>query len=235
MIDQWARGGVRRYQDTVPPEEYIPQTGEVDLTELSLTGLSDLFGSDKSFKHKYTPVYADLVEQICVAKQVSRKDAQLDVAEAGVACGASLNMWSHYLPKSRIVGYDVRKQCASLCKNLANVEIVIGDPAAMKRPHRNSYDIFVDDASHISEQIVSMFKNCWPWVTSGGYYIIEDLRCTYNPEYTEQFRRHFDPKVVNDRGAFISFLDTLLKIVDSRGDAAEIHYYPELMIIRKQP
>lgn len=234
MTDPNARGGVRRYLDTVPPEEYLPNTGEVNLLEMSLTGLADLYGSDKgTIKHRYAEVYEPLINFLCAQQGDNRRTAQLVIAEAGVACGASLHMWSRYLPESTIVGYDVRAECANLCKNLDNVKIVIGDPAKMHEPKDAPFDLFIDDASHISEQIVEMFKNCWPWVRSGGYYIIEDLGCTYSPSYTEQFRAHFDPAAVNDRRAILTMMDHLMRCVDLRAEIAEMNYYPQLLVLRK--
>jgi hypothetical protein len=234
VIDPKARGGVRRYLDTVKPEEYLPATGEVNLGELSLTGLADLFGSDKgNIKHRYTKVYEPLIQKICEEQGDNRKTAQLHIAEAGVACGASLHMWSHYLPDSVIIGYDVRPECAELCQDLDNVRIVIGDPAKMGEPDDAPFDVFIDDASHISEQIVEMFRNCWPWVRSGGYYVIEDLGCTYSDAYTEQFRKHFDTNALNYRATFVRMVDHLMKCVDTHSEIAEMNYYPQLLVLRK--
>jgi cephalosporin hydroxylase len=233
MSDPMARGGVRRYLDTVKPEEYVPDTGEVNLAELSLTGLADLYGSDKgTIKHNYTLVYERIVESLCEARKLPRKSCPLHILEAGVACGASLRMWANYLPASTITGYDVRPECASLCGDLKNVRIRIADPATEARPE-SMLDLFVDDASHIAEQIVAMFRNCWGWVRPGGYYIVEDLLCTYNEGYTKQFRQHFDPKAVNDRAAIMAMIDQLMRAVDARGEVAEFSYYPQLLVLRK--
>ena len=156
------RGGIRRYLDTVTPEEYTPQTGEVDLTEVSLTGLADLYGSDKgNIKHLYTPVYEKLIADLTP----NRKTARLRVGEIGVACGASLRMWANYLPQSQIEGFDIRPDCANLCKDLPNVTITIADPRTVDR---RNYDLFVDDGSHIAEDIVDTLVHCQTWVRSGG-------------------------------------------------------------------
>ena len=106
------RGGVRRYLDTVTPEEYTPETGEIDLAEVSLTGLADLYGSDKgNIKHGYTKVYEKLIAELAPHKRFP-----LQIAEVGVACGASLRMWANYCPTSVIWGFDIRPECANLCK-----------------------------------------------------------------------------------------------------------------------
>jgi hypothetical protein len=112
------------------------------------------------------------------------------------------------------------------------VHIVVEDPIKMQAPEF-CFDMFIDDASHISEQIVAMFEKCWDWVRPGGYYVIEDLRCTYNLEYTKQFRQHFDPKAINDRKTILEMMDVLMKIVDARGPILEFSYYPQMLVIKK--
>ena len=223
------RGGVRRYLDTVTPEEYRPEIGEVDLSELSLTGLADLYGSDKgSIKHNYTKVYEELIEELIY----TRKSHELKIVEFGVACGASLWMWSKYLPQATILGYDIRPECEGLCKELDNVSIVIGNPA--ERRITSKFDFIIDDASHIAEEIVATFKNCWDWTAPGGYYVIEDLGCTYSPAYTQQFRQHFDATAKNDRSNFVALVDALMKVCDEKGSVAEFHYYPQLLVIKRK-
>ena len=233
MIDPNARGGVRRYQDTVKPEEYVPDIGEIDLTELSLTGLADLYGSDKgSIKHRYTDIYETLIQKLLNGRP--RKQASLQIAEAGIACGASLRMWANYLPASKVTAYDIREECNGLCGDLPNVSIKIADPTASAPPSGVLFDLFVDDASHIAENIVAMFRHCWPWVRPGGYYVIEDLRCTYNEAYTAQFRAHFDPNAINDRRRILELMDVVMRAVDARQEISEFNYYPQLLVLRKK-
>lgn len=232
MNDPRARGGVRRYLDTVKPDEYLPDTGEVNLQEMTLTGLADLFGSDKgSIKHNYTKHYEAIVQDLLSGND--RHKAVLRIVEAGVACGASLHMWSHYLPRSFVIGYDIREECKLLCKSLPNVEIHIQDLCKVS-PEDQFIDLFIDDASHISEQIVEMFKHCWPSISPGGYYVIEDLGCTYNSKYTDQFKRFFDESAVNDRSVVINLLDYLMMSVDVGSGVDEIRYHKQMLVLRKK-
>lgn len=223
------RGGVRRYLDTVTPEEYAPQTGEVDLTEITLTGLADLYGSDKgNIKHGYTKVYEKLIADLTP----NRKTAQLRIGEIGVACGASLRMWANYLPQSSIEGFDIRPECASLCKNLSNVTITIADARTLDR---RNYDLFVDDGSHIAEDMVGTLVHCQNWVRSGGYYVIEDMSCTYNPDYTAKFNQHFGENKTNDRRLMLSLFDELSRMVDGKaGTFSEMYYYPQMWVLKKR-
>lgn len=233
MNDPNARGGVRRYLDTVKPEEYVPNVGEVNLQELSLTGLADLYGSDKgTIKHNYTKHYEKLIQNILQGKD--RKDAYaLTIVEAGVACGASLRMWGHYLPKAKIIGYDIREECKSLCTDMQNVAIHTEDLCKSKKTLPPQVDLFVDDASHIAEDMVKMFMNCFGNVRSGGYYVIEDLSCTYNPAYTAQYQQYFDSQAVNDRREIVALVDRLLRNVDARHSVSEMYYYPQMLILKR--
>jgi hypothetical protein len=232
-LDPMARGGVRRYLDTVTPIEYKPDIGEVNLLDVSFTGLCDLYGSDKgTIKHRYTEVYERILDELVASRRLPRQQCPLSVAEVGIACGASLRALANYLPAATVVGYDIRSECATLCADLRNVKVVIGDPQLMAPPEK-LFDIFIDDASHISEQIVRTFENCWDWIAPGGFYVIEDLRCTYNPGYTEQFRQHFDPMAVNDRQRILEMMDIIMRLVDARNSVCEFRYHPQMLVIRK--
>lgn len=229
--DPNARGGQRRYLDSVPPTDFLPPHGDIDLTTVSLTGLADFYGTDKgSIKHGYTAIYESLVHDLSFP--LSRTSARLCITEIGVACGASLRMWADYLPNSTIFGYDIRPDCAKLCHDKDNIKIEIAD-LTRAQPANNSH-LLIDDGSHISEDIVSAFMNCWPTILPGGYYVIEDLSCTYSEGYTRQFEVLFGKKVENKRDSILHFVDTLLRSIDSREDIVELRYYPQLLVLKKR-
>jgi trans-aconitate methyltransferase len=228
--DPLARGGVRRYLDSVPPTDFLPPHGDIKLDTVSLGGLADFYGTDKgSIKHGYTTVYENLISEL--TQLVPRTSAALSVTEIGVACGASLRMWADYLPGSTIFGYDIRPACKSICQDKKNIQITIAD--LTKIPPENSSHLLIDDGSHISEDIVAAFINCWPSVLPGGYYVIEDLSCTYNSNYTLQFEALFRRKVENKRNSVLEFIDILMRSIDSREDIAEFRYHPQLLVIKK--
>lgn len=231
-IDPNARGGKRRYIDATAPEEYFPNVGEVDLSQVSLTGLADLFGSDKgSIKHNYCHQYSRIVTEILRFKAAN----EIVIGEVGIACGASLRMWAHHLPQSKIFGFDIRPECASLCNDLGNVELRIGDATAPSTFDQLSFDLFVDDGSHISEHIVQTFSLVWGKIRNGGFYAIEDLSCTYNESYKESLRKNLGISTENKRSTLVLFLDALLKTIDTKkSDIEYLEYHPQLLILRKR-
>ena len=42
-----------------------------------------------------------------------------------------------------------------------------------------TFDVIIDDGSHLVDHIIGSFEILWPKVKSKGFYCIEDLGCTY--------------------------------------------------------
>lgn len=117
----------------------------------------------------------------------------VNLLEIGVQNGGSLQLWSRYLPEgSRIVGIDIDERCGAL--GLAgNVSVHVGnaaDPAALEQMlGAETFDIIIDDGSHRSPDIVATFGALFPRLTPGGLYVVEDLHCSYNPDFGGGFRK----------------------------------------------
>ena len=239
MVDtnKRVRGGKLRYVDTTPPEDFIPDLSALDPSQLSLTELADAHGTDKgSLKHNYCEHYSHLIDSL--VGDSGRLTKQLTILEIGVACGASLRTWSAYLPKSKIVGIDIREECQSLCKDVANIEILIGNATSKESLDAIlpdiSFDLIIDDGSHISEDINRSFELLWGKINPGGVYAVEDLACTYNQEYGEHISALFGNRVTNSRNSTLMLLDFLTKSCDEGTHSIkEISYHPQLLLIRK--
>lgn len=205
--------------DRTPPSDYEP--GPIG-NDAALTALANHFGSDKgSLKHGYTAHYERLLGGL-------RADP-VNLLEIGVACGASLKMWSRYFPYGRITGMDIRSECGALCGGYENVAIVIAD--ATKTVIGGQFDVIVDDGSHLPGHIVKSFKLYWPKVRSGGWYFIEDLRCTHNPSYSIPFPHDAADK---DRTPLVQMIDALLMNCDDGGEVESVQCWRELMAVRKR-
>jgi cyclopropane fatty-acyl-phospholipid synthase-like methyltransferase len=205
--------------------DYEPATG-LDYARASLTAIADHFKTDKgTIKHHYTKVYERYFEQL-------RQQAGLRLLEIGVACGSSLKMWSRYFQDAHILGVDIRPDCASLCARYPNISIQIQNATQAAVP--GSFDIIIDDGSHVSADIVDAFRLNWPNLKRGGLFVIEDLKCTHNAEYRKMLP--FDIAADRfDRRHFMELIDTCLKEMDwRRGDVEFVHFYKEMVVIRKQ-
>lgn len=216
----------RRYsRDTTLPEDYEPPV-PIDYAHATLTQIADHFKTDKgAIKHNYTAVYERFFSHL--------RNQPVSVLEIGVACGASLKMWSRYLgTEARIVGLDIRSECAALCRGYDNIEIAIAD--ACEYQPNEKFDIVIDDGSHASLDIVRAFERLWSSVRIGGHYVIEDLRATHDLAYAQNFPFPKDPDHFR-REYFLDWLDVLLRAMDDgRSNVAFVHYTHQLMILGKR-
>lgn len=211
--------------DSTTPVDYEPDA-PIDYSVASLTEIADHFKTDKgTIKHRYTSIY-----ERYLAPMRSRQG--LRVLEIGVACGASLKTWARYFRDAEIVGVDIREDCRRLCRGYGNISIVIDD--ARKGIGAGEFDVIIDDGSHISADIVEIFRSNWPSLRRGGLYVIEDLKCTHNSAYPRLTSIVAEPDRFR-REHFISLIDEELRRMDWRqSDVEFIHFYRELAFIGKQ-
>jgi hypothetical protein len=211
-------------RDSTPPQDYEPAQA-IDYARATLTEIADHFKTDKgSIKHRYTETYERYLAPL-------RTRPGMRLLEIGVACGSSLKTWARYFADAQVIGVDVREPCRGLCQGYANISIRIGDATRSAQPGR--FDVIIDDGSHISADIVDMFRINWPSVAPGGLYIIEDLKCTHSAQYPMRTAIRADPERFR-REHFIGFLDEELRRMDWRqSDVAFMHFYTELVFIGK--
>jgi hypothetical protein len=210
--------------DTTAPVDYEPPT-QLDYAHASLTEIADHLKTDKgSIKHNYTAVYERYFSEL-------RGRPGLKLMEIGVACGSSLKMWSKYFADARILGVDIRPDCAKLCSLYPNISIKIQN--ATQAPVPGTFDIIIDDGSHVSADIVDAFRLNWPNLKPGGLFVIEDLKCTHNPQYRSLLP--FDiPAERFERRHFMDMIDRCLMEMDwRRGNIEFIHFYKEMAVIKK--
>jgi len=113
----------------------------------------------------------------------------IDMLEIGIQNGGSLEIWAKYFPKARaIVGCDINTACESLSFSDPRISVVIGDagePETARKIGRiaETFDIVIDDGSHLSGDIIRSLALYFPRLKGGGLYIIEDLHCSYWPTF----------------------------------------------------
>lgn len=100
----------------------------------------------------------------------------------------SLKMWREYLPKARLVGFDIAD--FSTAPQLPGVRILRGDVGRADDLRRlvaetgGEFDVIIDDASHASHHQQTALAWLFPHLKAGGYYFIEDL--SYQPPELEK-------------------------------------------------
>jgi hypothetical protein len=150
---------------------------------LSLTALARIYDSDKRTGHGYLPLYA---------RHFSRRRFSVRrLLEIGVGgyedpyTGlASLRMWRSFFPRAQLFGLDINTKVVDEPR-ITFVKGSQDDSAVLDHLVEiagGSFDIVIDDGSHINAHVRTTFEHLFPYVTPGGLYVIEDLQTAYAPD-----------------------------------------------------
>lgn len=137
---------------------------------------------------KITDTWSLYVEELDKVLSVFRNE-QIVILEIGVQNGGSLEIWSKYFPKAqRIVGVDIDPKCGELHFVDPRISVVISDATSDDGKRKvlqqaPAFDVIIDDGSHKSSDIVRAFGHYFPVLNEGGFYVAEDLCCSYWADY----------------------------------------------------
>ncbi len=176
----------------------------------SLSELADRYGSDKGpKKHRYTELY-ELLFRPFRDRPVTFLEMGLLIGgpEHGVDAGRetkdlpSIRMWLDYFSRARIIGLDISDFSWFEHPRFRFVQCDMDDRANIARAAREigPTDIVIDDASHASHHQQNAFLELFPALSSGGLYVIEDLR--WQPKTFER------PGITKTAALFRGFSET---------------------------
>ena len=109
--------------------------------------------------------------------------------EIGIQNGGSLELWAKYFPHIElIVGCDINPKCGLLHYADPRIKLILGDATATSVQQAvlacsPTFDIVIDDGSHLPREVVLAFLRYWPQVSPGGVFVAEDLHCDYFPSH----------------------------------------------------
>ena len=150
-----------------------------ELTDISrkYKNLTDK-GPDSTYwrKHCYTEFYGPLFDNI--------KSKEINMLEIGVNWGGSLLMWDDFLNIKNLHGIDINlnkiyPEVAEEIRQRSNIKLFEGDAYNVSFIDKNirkiSYDIILDDGSHLYEHQVKFFNNYVKFLSPGGFLLCEDF------------------------------------------------------------
>ncbi|MDE1882210.1 MAG: class I SAM-dependent methyltransferase [Euryarchaeota archaeon] len=180
---------------------------------MRLEDLAALHGTDK-LTHGYMPHYQHHLGHL--------ENEPISLLEVGVQTGVSLRMWQAFFRRGLITGVDIDPVCANLDLG-ERVRVVIAD---VKQFHPSgTFDIIVDDGSHLAVDIRGAVAALWGSLRPGGWYVIEDWQVQFDPSYgggpegsvATDMARHWLYRLLGDQ----------------RGPMTEMHVYPKIVFARK--
>ncbi|WP_342228094.1 class I SAM-dependent methyltransferase [Rickettsiella endosymbiont of Rhagonycha lignosa] len=109
-------------------------------------------------------------------------EANANVLEIGIQNGGSLQILNKYFKNAHIYGVDINPKVLDLRleENILVHNFDITDEQTLKKSFKNiTFDIIIDDGSHICSDIITTFNLLFPRLKPGGVYLIEDLHTSY--------------------------------------------------------
>ena len=135
------------------------------------------YNTDK-FKHGLIDEYIKIFDHL--------KDEKLNILEVGIFNGGSLLWMADYFKNASISGIDLKlpdisheRIKMSVCdqENLINLDRI--------GKELGKFDIIIDDGSHEFLKTEGTNIALFPYLKSGGLYIIEDFIADYWPEFPQ--------------------------------------------------
>ena len=151
-----------------------------DFKTASLDQIGGHYCTDKSYPNRTAQItYLEIYEMYFQRF----KEAAIDMVEIGVRRGQSINTWNKYFTNANsIYGIDIDETWWSslLFDHIHYIHADATEAAILDNfSPEQQFDIIIDDASHINEQIIKSFEIFYPRLKSGGIYVIEDLYNSY--------------------------------------------------------
>jgi hypothetical protein len=171
------------------------------------------FQTDKVFHHGYFPEYVRIAAELGPGARV---------LEIGVLGGESLKMWQSLFPLGKITGVDNNRD-AGFPQGVTKVIAEQDDPELARL---GSFDLIVDDASHLGKLSRKTFDILWPQVNPGGFYVLEDW--FVGLPGSAVIRNHSFPSM-------LATAESFLRLLTGESDCESVHYVYGLAIVKKRP
>ena len=213
------------------------------INSLHTTGkvfMTDKYRESHSFNnYSYLDIYERFLKKF--------KNKKINLLEIGVKDGESLRMWKSYFKRSKIYGIDINPTATKYEEN--RIKIFIGsqnDKSFLNKISSMAFnlDVIIDDGSHVNEHILTSFNSLfYDKLKPGGYYIIEDLACSYRKlQSDEDVYNNWagfsyndpDGNYDNNRQDLNDFFTNKIYDLDhQKGKIASISFYSMICIIEK--
>lgn len=221
----------------------------------SLSELANEYQTDKGSAHNYIPAYDFYFSSL--------RNRRINFLEIGFFVGNSARMWDQYFPRANLHFIDIvpeflekyahglSSRCHFHIVDQANKE----DLLKFIEKVGIQFDVILDDGGHKMNQQITSFITLFPYVKSGGIYIIEDLHTSYwssfggsgeigNPKTNQDSTIYFLQSLIHDVnfiGATTGYADKALCSESIRKNLTyyqrhirSIHFYSSLCFIIKE-
>ena len=152
------------------------------------------YKTDKVTVHDYQNVYGTILGPL--------RYNSMHILEIGLGCGMpygtgkSIPVWKEYVPNAKITFMEYNEKCALEFKSQVD-NMFVGDQSDLKLMDKlgkemGPFDFIVDDGGHTRKQQVHSLISLWPYLTSTGTYVIEDMYYSFVKSYDDNNQSSFE-------------------------------------------
>ena len=162
--------------------------------------------SDKIHHHGYHRIYPWFLKHF--------KDKEVRLLEVGIHETESMRLWRGYFSKLIVHGLDIDEKTF----DDPNVELhrvdqsKEGELKAFIKSVGSSFDIIIDDGSHVPAHQILTLNHLWTLLSPGGIYIVEDIETSY---WGKSSIYGYDFNAKSKGSNFVKFAAQLIDIVNS--------------------
>jgi hypothetical protein len=138
--------------------------------------------TDKTSGHSYESMYWNALNRV-----MAHTDLPPRIFEIGLGCfmqfgtGGSAKLWRTLFPYASLHIFEYQRKCGEEWER-ANPGVAVlhyGDQSSASDLNAatiaDTFDLIVDDGSHMSSHQLISLVTLWPKVTRGGVYVVEDV------------------------------------------------------------
>lgn len=130
--------------------------------------------TDKSLHHNFMNFYESHIGFL--------KNEKIKLLEIGYFKGSSILTWLEYFSNAEIDCIDIIDVDFKHDRLKYN-KISQEDPELSTLFKDSSFDLIIDDGSHITSHQIKSLELLWPKLKNGGFYILEDLHTSFVDSY----------------------------------------------------
>ncbi len=153
----------------------------------------------------YINVYEDIFSRY--------KELPINILEIGSQNGGFLDIMAKYFKNAKnIIGIEINEKFKDVEFEDNRIKTVVGDSEDISTKDKvlelaegEKFNIIIDDASHVSSNIIKNFLMYFPLLKENGIYIIEDLHTSYWKEFEGG---------IYEKYSSINFLKALVDIIN---------------------
>ena len=144
-----------------------------------------------------------------------KRTDKITLLEIGILNGESLRTWKDYFVNAKIIGIDINPECKKHEEERIHIEIGDQSDESFLKNITNKYgsfDLIVDDGSHINSHVITSFKFLFNFVKSQGLYVVEDSCTSYWWDYEGGLKKE---------GTSIEFFKNIIDEVNFGGELTD--------------